>query len=207
MLPGPPRRLGGRVAGQGRPFLLTHTIRCIPTQNSAIESLLSPSASASCQICRKCCQKMANGGEAKSQVMCLPVLPCQTLRAYKPMILASGVTRRRAITHSFLMLANARSLHTNNDSEPATTGKDTNVELSSYASRHGNCGALANKLGRGANVRGIRNLPRGEDGTWRRAPRPRRRSQTRLYPNRTSEISIHTSTSLDWTWRTGQQLD
>lgn len=57
MPPEPARRLGGRVTGQGRPFLLTHTIRCMPTQNSAIESLLSPSASASCQICRSCCQK------------------------------------------------------------------------------------------------------------------------------------------------------
>lgn len=59
VLPEPAMRLGGRVAGHGRPFLLTHTIRCMPTQNSAIESLLSPSASASCQICRSCCNQVA----------------------------------------------------------------------------------------------------------------------------------------------------
>lgn len=60
-LRGPARRLGGRVIGHGRPFLLTHTIKCMPMQNSARESLLSPSASASCQICRNCCLGVANG--------------------------------------------------------------------------------------------------------------------------------------------------
>ena len=68
VLPEPAKRLGGRIAGHGRPFLLTHTIRCMPTQNSTRESLLSPSASASCQICRNCCNKVANEGAKATRI-------------------------------------------------------------------------------------------------------------------------------------------
>lgn len=56
------RRLRGTAAGIARPFLLTHTIRCMPTQNSARESLLSPSASEYSQICRKCCADEGSWG-------------------------------------------------------------------------------------------------------------------------------------------------
>lgn len=62
-VPAPTRRLRGTAAGIARPFLLTHTIKCMPTQNSARESLLSPSASESSQICRKCCTHVARSGD------------------------------------------------------------------------------------------------------------------------------------------------